>query len=103
MVRAIATENDEIVKAAVAAIQWRSQDDAPGVSAPENWRDVGIDLQYNGHVIVRLRPVDDDAARVEVFRREDVLADEVLRDYDSDTELADLVEGVHRGAIAADG
>ncbi len=90
------SENDSIIKAAAVAIQVRSPLDPPRVDAPENWRDKGIDLQYNGHVIVRLRPADDDATSVEVFRREDLLATEVLRGYDSATGLAELIEDVHR-------
>jgi len=93
------SENDELIEEAARTILLRSPDDPPGCSAPENWRDIGIDLRYDGHVIVRLRPVNDDAAHVEVLRREDVLADEVLRGYDSATGLADLIEDVHRRAV----
>ena len=94
------SESDEIIEAAARAIQLR-QDDPPRVDAHENWRDKGIDLQYDGHVIVRLRPADDDATSVQVFRREDLLASEVLRGYDdSATRLAELIEDVHERALS---
>jgi hypothetical protein len=89
------TENDTIIETAARAIQLRSQD-VQRVWAPENWRE--IDLEYDGHMVVRMRPAADDATSVEVFRREDVLATEVLHGYDSATRLAELIEDVHRRA-----
>lgn len=66
---------------------------------PENWRGIGIDLQYDGHLIVRLRPVGDDGTDVEVFSFGNLLASEHLRRYRSADRLAELIEDVHRRAI----
>jgi len=90
------SENESIIEAAAAAVQARSPLD-PHVSAPENWRE--IDLQYDGQLVVRLRPAGDDTTSVEVFAWGDLVASEILRRYKSAEHLAELVEDVHRRAI----
>jgi hypothetical protein len=84
-------ENSETIEAAARAIEARSQDDLH-VSAPADWHEV--DIQGPQHVIVRLIPASSSTARVQVFDRDALLANEVLRDYTSATELANLVEDV---------
>lgn len=96
-----AVENDSIIKAAAELIRERApSDDRPRVDAPERWREIGLDLAYNGHVIVRLRPVDDDKALVEVFQREPLVASDTLRRYHSADGLADLIERVLQRALS---
>jgi hypothetical protein len=90
--------NDETVMAAARLVKARSPLD-PALSAPESWRDIGIDLQYDGQLVVRVRPVGDDATDVEVFRWGALVASERLRRYRSPERLAGLIEAVHRRAI----
>jgi hypothetical protein len=92
------SENAAIVEAAAVAIKARSLLDPP-MSAPPSWLQIGIDLQYPRHEVVRLRPVDVDATSVEVFRREQLLASEILRGYRSPAHLAEMVEDVRERAI----
>ena len=91
------SENRAIIEAAARAIASRSQDD-PRVWAPADWREV--DLEYPAQVVVRLTPAGDDEASVEVFRWGDLLASEVVSGYRSADALAELIEGVHRGALS---
>jgi hypothetical protein len=90
---AMGSDNHEIIEAAVEAI------DPPAVSAPESWRAIGIDLQYDGQLVVRLRPAGDDATDVEVFSYGGPIAAEHLHKYRSAERLAELVEAVHRRAV----
>jgi hypothetical protein len=95
------SENDATIRAAAVAIKARSPLDPP-MSAPPSWPRIGLDLWFGGHEIVRLRPVDDDATSVEVFRREHLLASEILRGYRSPAHLAEMVEDVHQRAVSRD-
>jgi hypothetical protein len=95
-----AISNDDIIEGAVKALQLRYST-APSVSAPANWRDIGIDLQFPQHRAVRIRPIDDDGVRVEVFERETRLGDEVVRGYASYEDLAGSIADIIKiGGIA---
>ena len=91
--------NGEIIKAAAELIRERAPSDDPHVDAPASWRSIGLDLQYDGQLIVRLRPAGDAVTDIEVFRWGALLASEHLRRYRSATRLAELVEDVHRRAL----
>jgi hypothetical protein len=93
--------NRSIVAAAAELIRERTpSDDRPRVWAPEGWREV--DIEHSRQLVVRLRPVDDRAVDVEIFRWGALVASEHLRRYRSADGLADQIEDAHRRAIGAD-
>jgi hypothetical protein len=101
-------ENDKIIEAAAQALMIRAQQrDAPlpTMYEPEDYPEASIEVTYYEGYRVGVCPTDDDAAQVEVTDRAggeaNVLADEVVRGYDSAESLATLIEDIYRRALLA--
>jgi hypothetical protein len=90
--------NDEIIEQAATVILIRHTSNPPTKSAPDNWRDIGIDLTWDDQLRLRLRPIGDDATDVEAFDRDGRRAHEVVRGYSSPDDLADRIEAIGKGA-----